>query len=110
LVAAAAREVHATAKEIRRSGLSLRQRKFELVAMRRKGLRGLAVTDANDGIKSLYVGRLCRTDESARTYLLARCPCRNANQGRRARLRLRVGVFMYAARFSFGGALASGRY
>jgi hypothetical protein len=55
LVAAAAREVHATSKEIRRSGLGLRQRKFELVARRRKGLRGLAVTDANDGIKSLCV-------------------------------------------------------
>jgi hypothetical protein len=41
---------------MRRSGLGLRQRKFELVAKRRKGLRGLAVTDANDGIKSLYVG------------------------------------------------------
>jgi hypothetical protein len=53
LVAAAAREVHATSKEIRRSGLGLRQRKFELVARRRKGLRGLAVTDANDGIKLL---------------------------------------------------------
>jgi hypothetical protein len=33
----------------------LRQRKFELVAKRRKGLCGLAVTDANDGTKSLYV-------------------------------------------------------
>jgi len=31
----------------------LRQRKFELVARRPKGLRGLAVTDANDGIKLL---------------------------------------------------------
>jgi hypothetical protein len=33
----------------------LRQRKLELVERRPTGLRGLAVSDANDGIKLLYV-------------------------------------------------------
>jgi hypothetical protein len=43
-------------KKFRRSGRRLRQRKFELVARRPTGLRGLAVSDANDAIKLLYVG------------------------------------------------------